>query len=181
MPGDNARTDPGGRAAARADTSRIRASDRERDATAVVLWQACAAGRLDLAETRARAGAAYTARTRGQLHALIIDLPQPPSPPGSIKVAEEVWHAGEIPALGAASLRLRWRTAIALAGLAAAATLIWWPAAGIISVTLVLLAVLAAAHSIRQAIGNLSPEAPMTAARACPRGGSPGLAGRRGV
>lgn len=56
----------------------IRASHQDRESTAEVLRQAYTAGRLDLAELRERTGAAYSARTWGELRRLTADLPAGP-------------------------------------------------------------------------------------------------------
>lgn len=53
----------------------MRASERDREATVAALRAAYAAGRLDLHELRDRAGAAYGARTWGELRGLTADLP----------------------------------------------------------------------------------------------------------
>lgn len=53
----------------------LRASDAERTATADRLHEALGAGRLDLAETDERVAAAYAARYRHELPALLADLP----------------------------------------------------------------------------------------------------------
>ncbi len=53
----------------------LRASDREREDTATLLREHAAAGRLDVDELDERTGAAYAARTRGDLDALLRDLP----------------------------------------------------------------------------------------------------------
>ena len=53
----------------------IRASDGERDQVVTLLQRHFADGRLTQAELEERAGAALTARTRDQLHALTADLP----------------------------------------------------------------------------------------------------------
>jgi hypothetical protein len=61
----------------------VRASDAERDQTVALLQRSFADGRLTQAELEERAGAAYAARTRGQLRDLTDDLPaeqQPPRP-----------------------------------------------------------------------------------------------------
>jgi hypothetical protein len=55
----------------------IRASDVEREDTVQLLHQALGEGRLDLAETEARVAAAYAAVYRGELPALLDDLPRP--------------------------------------------------------------------------------------------------------
>jgi Domain of unknown function (DUF1707) len=53
----------------------IRASDAEREQTVALLERSYAEGRLTLAELEERAGAAYAARTSGQLRDLTADLP----------------------------------------------------------------------------------------------------------
>jgi hypothetical protein len=53
----------------------MRASDRDRERAAEVLRDAYAAGRLDLEEFHDRAGAAYAAKTWGDLRDLTADLP----------------------------------------------------------------------------------------------------------
>jgi hypothetical protein len=53
----------------------VRASDRERDRTAAVLSAHWSEGRLDLAELDRRTEVAYGATTRGELAALLRDLP----------------------------------------------------------------------------------------------------------
>src|SRR3954449_3210374 len=55
---------------------RMRASDAEREAAAGVLRTAAAEGRLETDELEERVAAAYAARTRGELTALIDDLPE---------------------------------------------------------------------------------------------------------
>ncbi|AGP57512.1 hypothetical protein M271_30380 [Streptomyces rapamycinicus NRRL 5491] len=63
----------------------MRASDAERERIAEVLREAVAEGRLDMEEFEERLGAAYAARTHGQLEPLVRDLPVPgsaaPAPP----------------------------------------------------------------------------------------------------
>ena len=53
----------------------LRASDAEREAAANALREHGAAGRLDVEELEQRVGAAYAARTHGELQALTRDLP----------------------------------------------------------------------------------------------------------
>ncbi len=53
----------------------IRASDQDRESAAEVLRGAYAAGCLDSGELEQRSGAAYTARTLGELEDLTADLP----------------------------------------------------------------------------------------------------------
>lgn len=67
------------------DESRVRASHTDRERTAGLLREAYVCGRLELAELRERAGAAYSARTLGDLRRLTEDLPPGPwlDPPPS--------------------------------------------------------------------------------------------------
>jgi uncharacterized protein DUF1707 len=66
-----------------ASASLVRASDSERERTATLLRDHAAAGRLTPEELDERLGAAYAARTLGELEALAHDLPasmqSPPS------------------------------------------------------------------------------------------------------
>jgi hypothetical protein len=64
---DAARRDPG-----------MRASDAERESAVTQLREHGAAGRLDVEELEQRIGAAYAARTHGELGALLGDLPARP-------------------------------------------------------------------------------------------------------
>jgi Domain of unknown function (DUF1707) len=54
----------------------LRASDDERESTVTLLREHGAAGRLDVEELEQRIGAAYQARTRGDLATLLDDLPR---------------------------------------------------------------------------------------------------------
>jgi hypothetical protein len=54
----------------------LRASDDERESTVTLLREHGAAGRLDVEELEQRIGTAYAARTRGDLAALLDDLPR---------------------------------------------------------------------------------------------------------
>ena len=54
----------------------IRASDEERESAVGLLREHGAAGRLDVEELEQRVGSAYSARTRGDLAALLDDLPR---------------------------------------------------------------------------------------------------------
>lgn len=59
----------------------LRASDDERESIVTQLREHGAAGRLDVEELEERVAAAYTARTHGELGALLTDLPgRPPAP-----------------------------------------------------------------------------------------------------
>src|SRR5579859_7782148 len=60
----------------------VRAGDRDREAVVELLQEAYVAGCLDVGELRSRAGAAYLARTWGELRALTSDLPARPAVPG---------------------------------------------------------------------------------------------------
>src|SRR5215217_2881234 len=53
----------------------LRASDAERDSAVAQLREHGASGRLELDELEQRIGAAYAARTHGELAALLADLP----------------------------------------------------------------------------------------------------------
>jgi hypothetical protein len=55
----------------------LRASDAERESTVTLLRKHGADGRLDVDELEQRVGAAYQARTRGDLAGLLDDLPGP--------------------------------------------------------------------------------------------------------
>jgi hypothetical protein len=55
----------------------LRASDAERESAVTELREHAAAGRLDVEELEQRIGAAYAARTDGELAALRADLPAP--------------------------------------------------------------------------------------------------------
>jgi hypothetical protein len=57
----------------------LRASDADRAVTAELLQRHYAAGRLETHEFEERIGSCYTARTVGELHDLVVDLPQPPA------------------------------------------------------------------------------------------------------
>jgi hypothetical protein len=62
--------------------SRVRASDAEREDAVARLHAALGEGRLDLAETEERSVAAYAARFRDELPALLADLPGTLCAPG---------------------------------------------------------------------------------------------------
>ena len=61
----------------------LRASDAERESAVTLLREHGAAGRLDVAELEERVAGAYAATTRGDLAALLRDLPDArlPAPP----------------------------------------------------------------------------------------------------
>ncbi len=58
----------------------LRASDAERDETVALLREHAGDGRLTMDELDERCSAALAARTRGELAALLRDLPRPPQP-----------------------------------------------------------------------------------------------------
>jgi Domain of unknown function (DUF1707)/2TM domain len=53
----------------------LRASEAEREHTAALLREHCQQGRLSIDELAERLGVAFAARTQGELHALLGDLP----------------------------------------------------------------------------------------------------------
>ncbi|OLT30021.1 hypothetical protein BJF79_39920 [Actinomadura sp. CNU-125] len=66
-------------------TDELRIGDAERDAVVVALHDHFAAGRLDRAELDERMDAALAAKTRGELGALVRDLPPPHGLPDAAK------------------------------------------------------------------------------------------------
>lgn len=83
-PADDAlRQDPG-----------LRASDEERESTVTLLREHGAAGRLDVEELEHRVGAAYSARTRGDLATLLDDLPRTRSVVAAPPAPRPVWRHG---------------------------------------------------------------------------------------
>src|SRR3954447_27093735 len=64
---------------------RMRASDREREEAVAVLRAAAAEGRLDLDELDERTATAYTARTRGELGAVLADIPEARLPTPAVR------------------------------------------------------------------------------------------------
>jgi Domain of unknown function (DUF1707) len=101
--------------------SRLRASDADRDAVVTELGQHFQAGRLDAAELDDRTGLALRAKVRGDLDALLADLPRPAAPPQPAAPAPA--GAGRpplaralVPALIAAALLTAALTAGALSG-----------------------------------------------------------------
>jgi hypothetical protein len=61
-----------------AETQHLRISDQEREQAAAGIREHFAVGRLDDAEVEERIQAVYAARTRGELDALMVDLPALP-------------------------------------------------------------------------------------------------------
>ena len=70
----------------------IRASDEERESTVSLLRQHGAAGRIDVEELEQRVGSAYGARTRGDLDALLDDLPRKRSVAATPRAHPSVRH-----------------------------------------------------------------------------------------
>jgi hypothetical protein len=71
----------------------LRASDFEREQVAERLRQATAEGRLRTDELEERLGAAFSARTHGELEPLVSDLPAPPAAPARRSRAP-LWTGG---------------------------------------------------------------------------------------
>lgn len=105
----------------------LRATDREREATVDALRAAFAAGCLNESELAERAGRAYAATTRDELHALLRDLP------GELEPAEDR-PRDQVADLGC---RLGWEFGIMLAG--AGAWLIVTGLHGVVAVPFILL------------------------------------------
>lgn len=89
----------------------MRASDRDREEAVEILRQAYAEGRLDREELDERMEVAYQARTWGELHRVIDDLPRgSPRADRADLVVDESWQAGTHPGrppLARPGLRLR--------------------------------------------------------------------------
>jgi DUF1707 SHOCT-like domain len=103
--------------------SRLRVSDADRDAVVTELGRHFQAGRLDAAELDDRTGLALRARVRGDLDALLADLPQPEPAPAAAAAVSPAAVPGRpplaravIPALVAAILVTAALTAGALGG-----------------------------------------------------------------
>ncbi|MEU6037529.1 DUF1707 domain-containing protein [Actinomadura sp. NPDC047616] len=76
---------------------RLRIGDTERDAVAVALHDHFAAGRLTREELDERLDATLAARTRGDLGAIVHDLPEPnglPRPPAPRPAPAPAWGPG---------------------------------------------------------------------------------------
>jgi hypothetical protein len=71
--------------------SRVRCSDLERQHVVTILGSGLGQGRLTIAEFDHRAGAAYAARHRSDLDALVADLPFEPSGPPT--TSQAAWLA----------------------------------------------------------------------------------------
>ncbi|TYK46029.1 DUF1707 SHOCT-like domain-containing protein [Actinomadura decatromicini] len=72
----------------------IRIGDAERDAVTLALHDHFAAGRLDRAELDERLDAVLSARTRGDLRALVRDLPSPTGLPDPGPAPAVSWEQG---------------------------------------------------------------------------------------
>jgi hypothetical protein len=70
----------------------VRASDEERESTVTLLREHGATGRLDVDELEQRVGAAYQARTRGDLATLLDDLPRTRSVVGRVRARQRAAH-----------------------------------------------------------------------------------------
>jgi hypothetical protein len=86
------RTEPRPAADAPRRDPELRASDEERESTVTQLREHGAAGRLDIEELEQRIGAAYAARTHGELSALLRELP---GAPPARAVASPRHHGGD--------------------------------------------------------------------------------------
>jgi hypothetical protein len=125
----------------------LRASDAEREQVAEALRRHAAEGRLDPDELDDRLGAAYAARTHGDLAVLTADLPPaPPPPPAPVPVHRRLPE----------SLRpvaARWATLNAVALLVWAATgdglHDFWPKWVLLATTVVAILRLGGAHDRR--------------------------------
>jgi hypothetical protein len=84
---------------------RMRASDRERESALAVLRMAAAEGRLSVEELDERTAAAYGAATRGELDALLDDIPRP-----APESAPAQRRRPRFP--GRTSFRARWRAPV---------------------------------------------------------------------
>ena len=106
----------------------MRASDQDREDAVAILCDAFAVGRLNLADICDRAGAAYSARTWGDLRRLTADLPSQGVTairPGSIEGRSgiELRHQREQPAIVLLLATLGWILMFTAASMATAATL----------------------------------------------------------
>jgi len=84
-----------------------RASDAERDRVVGLLRDHCVVGRLTLDEFSERVGAALAARTRGDLDAVLVDLPTAPQPmPEAPRRRARRWI---VAVMGESEAKGRWR------------------------------------------------------------------------
>jgi len=109
-----------------ATPARLRASDAERERTATLLRDHAAAGRITPEELDERLGAAYAARTVGELEALAHDLPDAPPPARTRSRALDRPGARES-ALHAIGLVVLVNVACNAIWLATGADGSWWP------------------------------------------------------
>ena len=72
----------------------LRASDAERESAVGLLRDHAAAGRIDTDELEQRIGAAYAARTRGELDELLADLPGTPARRPAVRAPRAPARAG---------------------------------------------------------------------------------------
>jgi hypothetical protein len=100
-------------------SSKVRASDAEREAVVERLRVATAEGRLTLSELAERTEAAYTATTRGELVPITADLPaastSPPAPMRPIAGGDREWI---VAVMGDSRRQGRWRVERPLAAVA---------------------------------------------------------------
>lgn len=86
-----------------------RASDSDRDRVVGLLRDHCAVGRLTLDEFSERTGSALAARTRGELDAVLADLPAVPQP--LTEVARRRARRWIVAVMGESESKGRWRLA----------------------------------------------------------------------
>jgi len=85
-----------------------RASDSDRDEVVKALRDHCVAGRLTLDEFSERTGSALAARTRGELDAVLADLPSLSQPPAEV-VRQRRPRRWIVAVMGETESKLRWR------------------------------------------------------------------------
>lgn len=113
QPSNEAQNEVPNEVAKQASTEVVRASDAERQAIADRLNAAVGEGRLTLEEFSDRVGAAYAARTQGELERLVTDLPAPSNrlSVGSPTLPTSPERAPLEVKIGAIKRRGRWRLA----------------------------------------------------------------------
>jgi hypothetical protein len=106
----------------------MRVSDAERESAVGVLREHGASGRLDVEELEQRVGAAYAARTHGELQELFRDLPgTAPAPRPVVAPARRTWIGHEWSAFAKVSLLLVAIWALSGGGYFWPAwVLVWW-------------------------------------------------------
>jgi hypothetical protein len=104
----------------------VRIGDAEREQVAQRLHVHVGSGRLDLAEFEQRIDAAYRARTRGELAAVVADLPEQPRPPRAAArpARSRVMAAAWAPWLLAGTISM---VVWSVTSIAAGALLYFWP------------------------------------------------------